>query len=188
MKVFRGSSSSEIVVQSLTALHSLSPAEYAALSQDLILSLLQFSTREAILDAIRQAFKDAAKLGNTDSSFEGEGYKTTRDRLIALLREEDEDECRPTSHAFTTAWELITDTTRQLQKGFPKASVAADDEGGIRLRWRSLDRTREVSLYCPSSPSEKAYIYHEVGDEYDADYKVSDLALAKWLSWLPHNE
>lgn len=155
-------------------------------------SLLQDSTYDLVKILIseveREISKDLVTSQNIDAIFEGEGYKATRDRLIALLREDDDGECKPTSHAFSSAWTLVTDATRKLQKHFPKASAAVDDECGIRLRWRNLDKTREVSLYCPSDGSEDAYIYHEQDNEYDADYNVSGLSLANWLSWLTKND
>jgi hypothetical protein len=120
--------------------------------------------------------------------YELENFRITRERLIALVREKDEDEDHPTSHAFTNAWELIMKVIKILQIDFPKALVAADHEGGIRVRWRSSDKTRDVSLYCPSTNEEQTYIYHEeVGKDYDVDYSVSDLTLSKWLLWLTKN-
>jgi len=123
--------------------------------------------------------------GNSvDLTFESEGYKVTRDRLISILHEDDEEEPKPTPYAFDLAWKFMTNATKKFLKDFPRASVAADYEGGIRIRWRDLDRNREVSLYCPSSMAEKAYIYYEIDDKYDVDYNSPNLTLAKWLTWL----
>lgn len=155
----------------------LTSLSFLGLPEDYIRRLMQ-----VVFSELKQGFKDSIK--DFNSVFEGEGYKITRDRLIELLREEDENECKPSDYAFNLAWDLFIGAASQLQGRFSKATVAADDEGGIRLRWRNLDKTREVSLYCPSSPGEKAYIYHEMDDEYDADYKVFDSSLARWLSWL----
>ena len=121
---------------------------------------------------------------NVDLTFESEGYKVTRDRLISLLHENDEEEPKPNPYAFDLAWKFMTNATKKLLKDFPRASVAADDEGGIRIRWRNLGKNCEVSLYCPSSNTEKAYVYYEIDDKYDVDYNSPDLTLAKWLTWL----
>ena len=122
-----------------------------------------------------------------DLTFESEGYKVTRDRLISLLHEDDEEEPKPT-YAFDLAWKFMTNAAKKLPKDLPRASVAADDEGGIRIRWRNLDKSREVSLYCPSSNKEKAYIYYEIDDKYDVDYNSPDLTLAEWLTWLTQEQ
>lgn len=125
---------------------------------------------------------------NVDLTFESEGYKVTRDRLISLLHEDDEEELKPTPYAFDIAWKFMTNAAKKLLKDFPRASVAANDEGGIRIRWIASDKNREVSLYCPSSIEEKAYIYYEIDDKYDVDYNSPDLTLAKWLTWLTQKQ
>jgi hypothetical protein len=111
--------------------------------------------------------------------------ETVQNRLIELLQEEEEcDISKPTPHSFTTAWRLVNEASKLRGKYFQKATVATDDEGGIRLRWRNPNKDREVRLYCPANPTKKMYIYHEEDDSYGAEYNVSGRTLANWLYWL----
>jgi len=107
----------------------------------------------------------------------------TQANLVDLFRGEDEEPL-PTEDAFVAAWQLVYDAYIFLRDDFPKASAATDDEGGIRLRWRSADLAKDVRLYCPGRPERKSYIYHQAGDEYEGVYDVTDSTLAKWLHWL----
>ncbi|MGA7952469.1 MAG: hypothetical protein WCA07_03005 [Gloeobacterales cyanobacterium] len=112
--------------------------------------------------------------------------QTVQNRLTALYHQE-EEECnisKPTDHSFNTAWKLVTEASELRGKYFQKATVATDDEGGIRLRWRNPNKDREVRLYCPANTTKKMYIYHEEGDSYRAEYNVSGRTLAEWLYWL----
>jgi hypothetical protein len=111
--------------------------------------------------------------------------QTVQNRLAALFQEEEEcDISKPTHHSFSTAWKLVTEASELRGKYFQKATVATDDEGGIRLRWRNPNKDREVRLYCPANTTKKMYIYHEEGDSYNAEFNVSGRTLAEWLYWL----
>lgn len=112
------------------------------------------------------------------------GFAVTCDRLSALMREGDENEPKPSLYAFVNTGRLISEAEQFLPFDFPKAVVAADEEGGIRCWWRTSVPGHEVGLYCPSTRSEKAYVSHKVGDDYGTEDIVSGQVLAKWLTGL----
>ena len=117
---------------------------------------------------------------------EKQGIEIVHERLIELLQEEDEDEygvLKPTTHAFNTAWELVSGASELLKKSFPKASASTDDKGGVRLTWTRLEPEREIRLVCPSDKSKKTYLYHESSDKHGIIEDVKALTLAGWLQW-----
>lgn len=121
-----------------------------------------------------------------NTTIEKPGIEILRERLIELLQEEDEDEygiLKPTSHAFDTAWKLVSDASNFLRKNFPKASASTDEKGGIRLTWTRLEPEIEVRLICPSDPSRKTYLYHENSEAHGIIENVTALTLADWLQW-----
>ena len=131
----------------------------------------------------QKALEKSNQLVRDGRGFVSKALSITQDRLVDLFRGEDE-EVIPTEYAFITAWKLVSSASNFLKNDFPKASSATDDEGGIRLRWRNANLTRDVRLYCPGHPERAMYIYHQVGNEYEGVYDVTGLTLAKWLHWL----
>ena len=120
------------------------------------------------------------------TSIDVQGITITLKRIVTLLESEEEDEygiSQPTDYAFKTVMNLVLQVHSLMGNSFPRASASTDDEGGISLDWASLDKERQVSLFCPFSPDKKAYIYHEKSDEYAVDYDVSTANLAHWLQW-----
>lgn len=113
-----------------------------------------------------------------------QGIEIVYERLIDLWQEEYEDEygiLKPTSHAFDTAWKLVSDASNSLKENFPKASISTDDQGGIRCTWTRLEPETEVRLICPSKPSQTAYLYHENNGKHGIIDDVTALTLASWL-------
>lgn len=110
----------------------------------------------------------------------------TQNRLLELLREEDEDEdlLKPTNYAFDKAWNLVENASKVLKKKFPKAWVSTDGEGGIRLTWSKLQSEAEVRLICGATPEKRTYIYNEQGAKYGVIEQVSASSLSQWLTWL----
>lgn len=118
-----------------------------------------------------------------DSSLQDTGdYQVSLTRLLDLTQSED-DEDKPSAHAFATAQNLITGSHPLLKIGFPRAIVSADGEGGIRIEW-ALGQ-REVRLIIPADEHGKAYIYHQQGTNpgVDSNPPTAD-TLAGWLTWL----
>lgn len=121
------------------------------------------------------------------TNLENQGLKIVRERLVALLQEEDEDDygiSKPTPYAFDTVWNLVSEVSELMGNSFPKASASTDDEGGIRLTWNRLEPEREIRLICPSTPSKQTYLYHESGENYGIVDDVTALTLASWLHWV----
>ncbi|MDQ2730908.1 MAG: hypothetical protein M3Y56_04555 [Armatimonadota bacterium] len=109
-------------------------------------------------------------------------YQVSLDRLLDLLRIEDEEE-RPSSHAFTTASSLMTSARLLLKTGYPRAVLSADGDGGIRIEWVSGER--EVRLIIPANEHSKGYIYHQQGENPVVDpTPPTGTTLAKWLQRL----
>jgi hypothetical protein len=104
-------------------------------------------------------------------------------QLVDVFRNPDEEEVKPTSYAFVTAYNLLLSAKRQppTLKTFPSASVAADDNGNIFVFWR--DRRRKLHLFVPISSEKRTYIYHEDGDSYAVEYDITGQTLANWLDW-----
>lgn len=113
-------------------------------------------------------------------------FRITIERLIELLDLEEEDEygiLRPTEYAFRTAMKLVVEAYDSMGDNFPKASIATDDRGSIRLAWTSLELDRTICLFCPHNGSERAYIYHQKSEEYGSEDITSAATLVYWLEW-----
>lgn len=130
--------------------------------------------------------KSTSNITPEATRFEKQGIEIVHERLIELLQEEDEDEygvLKPTTHAFNTAWVLVSGASELLKKSFPKASASTDDKGGVRLTWTRLEPEREIRLVCPSDKSKKTYLYHESSNKHGIIEDVTALTLAGWLQW-----
>lgn len=111
----------------------------------------------------------------------------TLKRLVALLEEDETDEygiLQPSQSAFKLAMRLVVDTYEVMGESFPRASVSTDDKGGIRLTWSKQSAEREVRLVCPADAEQKAYLYHEQGDNYALERDITQSILVQWLEWL----
>lgn len=140
--------------------------------------------RESI--PIRFTSSTTPKIDQVNTTITSKEIEIVRNRLIELFQEEDEDEyglLKPTTYAFVTAWKLVSDASKLMEKSFPKASASTDDKGGIRLTWTRLESEIEVRLICPSEPSQKTYLYHEKGEAHGIIDDVTGLTLAGWLQW-----
>lgn len=93
-----------------------------------------------------------------------------------------EDYMRPSTYSIGKITELLLGARALLKNPFPRGMIFADGDGGIRIEWNYPHR--ELRLAIPYRLEDTAYIYHENGDKYDADYNVSTANLAHWLNWI----
>src|SRR5205085_643412 len=96
--------------------------------------------------------------------------------------EHNETFLRPTPAAFASALSVVIQAYLSMGHHFPRASVAADGGGGIRLTWMNGERNVRLvfSARDPASP----YLYHEAGSEYDVVRDVTPPNVEQWLRWL----
>ena len=78
---------------------------------------------------------------------------------------------------------LIVEAYDILGDNFPKASIATDHRGSIRLAWQNRNADCRVRLFCPSNAEGKAYIYHQKNQEYKSEEIISVSTLVHWLEW-----
>lgn len=113
-------------------------------------------------------------------------FRITMQRLLELLDLEEEDDygiLRPTEYAFRTAVKLVVEAYDAIGDTFPKGGSGTNELGGIFLHWKNIEKDCNIHLFCPSSPEDKAYIYHQKSDEYSSEDVVSALTLVHWLEW-----
>lgn len=111
----------------------------------------------------------------------------TLKRLVALLEEDETDDygiLQPSQSAFNLAMRLVIDAYEAMGNTFPRASVSTDEQGGIRLTWSKQAIDGEVRLVCPANANQKAYLYHELKDDYAVEHDVTAFILVQWLEWL----
>jgi hypothetical protein len=111
----------------------------------------------------------------------------TLKRLVALLEEDETDEygvLQPSQTAFKLAMRLVIEAYDAMGDSFPKASASTDEQGSIRLTWSKLESDCEVRLFCPAHSDQKAYLYHELGNDYAVEREVTVSILLHWLEWL----
>jgi hypothetical protein len=111
----------------------------------------------------------------------------TLKRLVALLEEDETDECgvlQPSQTAFKLAMRLVLEAYDAMGDSFPKASASTDEQGSIRLTWSKLESDCEVRLVCPAHADQQAYLYHELGNDYAVEREVTVSILLQWLEWL----
>jgi hypothetical protein len=115
---------------------------------------------------------------------ENAGLKVLLTDLAALLQGQDysDEFIRPTQHAVATTWTLLSESSSAVSGLFPVGTVYPDGDGGLRIEW--IRPKREMRLAVSAQRPGKTYIYHESGDQYDIDYKVTGNKLAFWLNWL----
>lgn len=111
----------------------------------------------------------------------------TLKRLVALLEEDETDDygiLQPSQSAFNLAMRLVIDAYEAMGNTFPRASVSTDEQGSIRLTWSKQAIDAEVRLVCPANANQKAYLYHELKDDYAVEHDVTAFILVQWLEWL----
>lgn len=111
----------------------------------------------------------------------------TLKRLIALLEEDEADDygiLQPSQPAFKLAMQLVIDAYEAMYDSFPKASASTDEQGSIRLTWSKQAPERKVCLVCPAHTDQKAYLYHELEDNYAVERDVTASTLVHWLGRL----
>ncbi|MEK7407587.1 MAG: hypothetical protein AAB225_21115 [Acidobacteriota bacterium] len=103
-------------------------------------------------------------------------------RRIEELREEEDEEDRPSEYACEVALELLRKAARELRLEFRRAGVSVGPGGGLRITWSS--GAREVRLICGAGPTNKTYVYSESRDGHAVDYAVNGAMLARYLRWV----
>ena len=119
-----------------------------------------------------------------NAGMENAGLKILLTDLATLLQSQDYNDefIRPTRHALTRTWNILRDASVFTTGPFPVGTIFPDGDGGLRIEW--IRPSRELRLAVSAQPDGKAYIYHELGDRYDVDYRVTPNILAFWLNWL----
>src|SRR5262249_26460762 len=85
--------------------------------------------------------------------------------------EYDETFLRPTATAFAAALSMTVQVYLLMAERFPRASVAADGGGGVRLTW--TDGDRNVRLVFSAREPESPYLYHETALQYGLERAVT---------------
>lgn len=127
-------------------------------------------------------------------SFELSAYKDILHQIADLSSGDETDEygvLRPTDHALAETRKVLESAVREkLGEGardrkaslFPRGCVTTDEEGGLRIEWWSEDRA--VHLVVPAARGGRSYIYHELGEAYKTEDRVTGTVLAHWLQRL----
>ena len=108
-------------------------------------------------------------------------YVNTLGRIEELRQEENEDD-RPSDHAHDLALKVLVEAARELGSRFPSASASVGANRGLRVTW-SYGR-REVRLVCGGSTADRSYIYAESGPAHGIEYIVDGSHLAQHLRWV----
>ena len=101
---------------------------------------------------------------------------------VEELRNEEEEEDRPTDYAYQRAVAILKEAAGQLGPNFPQAVVATGPDRSLRLLW-SCGR-REVRLVIGGAPANKTYFYREPAGYPGVDYIVNGIKLAGYLYWV----
>jgi hypothetical protein len=107
-------------------------------------------------------------------------YVITLGRIEELRREENDDD-RPSDHAYDGALKVLLEAARELSLKFPRASASVGPNRGLRITWSY--GPREVRLIFGGSASNKSYIYGESGSKHGVEYVVDGRHLAEHLRW-----
>jgi hypothetical protein len=110
---------------------------------------------------------------------------------IAVVCAEEEDEeagiVRPAPKVLGRTISILVETAaRMLQESsqyhacadFPVAHVTSDEEGGLRVEWIQNDRAVHLVMRTDKN---KSYIYHQVGEAYDVEKRITAGRLFRWL-------
>jgi len=127
-------------------------------------------------------------------SFELSTYQDILRQIDDLSSGDETDEygvLRPTDHAIAETRKVLDSAVRarlgQSVHGrtaplFPRGCVTTDEEGGLRIEW--WGEGRAVHLVVRAAPGGRSYIYHELGEVYAAEDRVTGSVLAYWLQRL----
>ena len=104
--------------------------------------------------------------------------------ILYLLKDEeyDDDFLRPTDYAVAQTFLLIFGVAHVISAVPSHCTVSTDGSGGIRLEW--LNAGKEVRVVVAASEGRRSYIYHEEGDNYALDEKLTPDRTKDWLLWL----
>ena len=110
-------------------------------------------------------------------------------RLLDLLAENGEDDhgvVSPTQFAFKLASQFVLNAEWKIGQEL-RSSPVVDSEGGIRITWKSGNKT--IKLICPATPNAPIYIYQSspTGSSVH-NQNVTSAMLADRLSWLLHGD
>lgn len=113
-----------------------------------------------------------------------EGLREMLRQLDALGVSEDYDDefFAPTLEATHRVRDFLETASKHLKTPVPLGTVYADGVGGVRVEWIRPDQ--ELRFVVSRLPDERQYIYHEQGEEYEADYSPDPFKLSEWLTWL----
>jgi len=119
-------------------------------------------------------------------SFDPSGFADVFRQIGDLTSGDETDEygvLRPSDHALRSTIEVLIGTLIARKAGtFPRGCVTTDEHGGLRIEWSDDDRA--VHLVVPAAHGGRSYIYHELGDSYGTEKRVSGSVLAHWLQRL----
>ena len=86
-----------------------------------------------------------------------DGLAVTLERLADLIfAEEEEGFPPPTRYAYLTAFHLLNEAYRSLPASFPRATVSAEENGGVFIYW--IKPTCTVQLTVPFEPGKLLYL------------------------------
>ncbi len=102
-------------------------------------------------------------------------------RRIDDLRNDEEEEDRPSDRAYELALMVLAETAALMSLGFPRASASVGPNRGLRITWAWGNR--EVRLVVGGGSANKSYIYAESGREHGLVYTVDGPHLARHLEW-----
>jgi len=133
--------------------------------------------QERMISSILQAL---GYLVPAHTEYGPQNFVRMRGDILELLVDSDPT-ARPSMHAFSKTWQLISVVGNQIKDVFPQGYVMEDGEGGIRIEWEHA--TKHIRLVIPAQTEGRHYIYHQHGNDYGVD-TVSTNSLAGWLFWL----
>ena len=93
--------------------------------------------------------------------------------------EEDEDQTRPTQHAYASALRLVLQAGDLLPGVFPPALLTTTEQGGINWYWRKPEFS--VQLTVASTEAGRDYLYIRANGQSEMDEDVSAGHLADRL-------
>jgi len=133
-------------------------------------------------------------LADLMSSVDRLGFMDILCQIADLAGGDETDEygiLRPSGYALRTTFDLFLGTLmasleqavrHDKKRRFPRGCVTTDEQGGLRIEW--ADEDRAVHLVVPAAQGGRSYIYHELGEAYGTEDRVSGSVLACWLQRL----
>lgn len=105
-------------------------------------------------------------------------------RRMVELREEEEQEWRPSDTAYSRTVDLLADMCVGLGRSFPRALASVDGEGGIRMTWRRP--SGEVRLVVPGRENVQPYLYYQTATERGIVESITGRTVANFLDRINH--